>query len=92
MTDYKERIDLGDEASKLWDNPILQFALKKVKTNAISELTVSNHDESDLREHIYIKLKVLEEFERSIKALIRDGAASKLKMERTTVRTLKSLD
>lgn len=92
MIEYKERVALGDEASKLLDNPILQFAFKKVKDGAISQLTTSEHDQSDLREHVYMKLKVLDELQRSIKSLIRDGEAAKLKMDHPMVQKLKSLD
>jgi hypothetical protein len=92
LIDHKEREVLGGEAQKLMDNPILAYAFKKTKERAIATISESNHDETALREHEYLKLKVLDDIQSIIKNLIREGDVSRMQLNKAEVPKLKSLD
>ena len=90
--DHKEREALGAEAHKLLNDPILAYAFRKVKDSAIKTIAESKHDESALREHQYVKLTVLDDIEKTINNLIRDGDLSRMQLNKPEVNKLKSLD
>lgn len=92
MIDHKEREALGGEAQKLLDNPLLNYAFKKARDNAINELTDSKADEQSKREHQYFKLAAIKEVEQVIKGMVRDGEVSRMHLNQKPIRTLKSLD
>jgi hypothetical protein len=88
---HKERVDLGNEAKKLIDNPILKQAFRDAKENAVKEITNSEHNEQDLREHQYLMLSAINNVEKVIINLIRDGEASRHKLNNVEVSQLKPI-
>ncbi len=79
--ELRGKINTGEAAKALLDNVTLNKALTNMENNAINALKSTKISESDLRESLYLTLKVVDSFKKELATFINIGATANHKLE-----------
>ena len=72
-TSKEKRIDKGNAAEKLFNDPIIQEVFEKLETSYNNAWVSSGLEDSQKRETLYLSIRALSQFKLELEAMIMGG-------------------